>query len=158
MCEWRWFHLLNESLSCSYTRLRLSNQCQISPAKYLSNIQWQVENWFLNWEKVTSEILSDERENLSLAIPGSSPVNRMTSPFIQIRTNSVESLASQGRVVFSPVSTTTLWGPAGLVTNSIQFCWLFKSFAKVRFQQTQNQGLRPLLLTVLGPPRLARHT
>ena len=39
----------------------------------------------------------------------------------------------------------------GLVTNSILFCWLFRikdRCKKVRFQQTHNQGLRQLLLTV----------
>ena len=39
----------------------------------------------------------------------------------------------------------------GLVTNSILFCSLFKIknwCQKVRFQQTHNQGLRQLLLTV----------
>ena len=39
----------------------------------------------------------------------------------------------------------------GLVTNSILFCWLFEikdRCKKVRFQQTHNQGLRQLLLTV----------
>ena len=43
------------------------------------------------------------------------------------------------------------YGGAGLVTNSILFCWLFKirdRCKKVRFQQTHNQGLRQLLLTV----------
>ena len=40
---------------------------------------------------------------------------------------------------------------AGLVTNSILFCWLFKiknRCKKVCSQQTHNQGLRQLLLTV----------
>ena len=40
---------------------------------------------------------------------------------------------------------------AGPVTNSILFCWLFKikdRRKKVRFQQTHNQGLRQLLLTL----------
>ena len=39
----------------------------------------------------------------------------------------------------------------GLVINSILFCWLFKikdRCKKVRFQQTHNQGLCQLLLTV----------
>ena len=43
------------------------------------------------------------------------------------------------------------WFFAGLVTNSILFCWLFKikdRCKKVRFLQTHNQGLRQLLLTV----------
>ena len=43
------------------------------------------------------------------------------------------------------------WSPAGLVTNSILFCWLFKirdCCKQVRFQQTHNQGLRQLLMTV----------
>ena len=42
------------------------------------------------------------------------------------------------------------WRP-GLVTNSILVCWLFKIMdrcKKVRFLQTQNQGLRQLLLKV----------
>ena len=44
-----------------------------------------------------------------------------------------------------------VWGFAGLVTNAILFCRLFKikdQCKKVRFQQTHNQGLRHLLLTV----------
>ena len=43
-----------------------------------------------------------------------------------------------------------IW-PPGLVTNSILLCGLFKikdQCKKVRFQQTHNQGLRQLLLTV----------
>ena len=53
---------------------------------------------------------------------------------------------------------------AGLVTNSILFCWLIKikdRCKKMRFHQTHNQGLRQLLLTpdcVLGLLCLARHT
>ena len=42
------------------------------------------------------------------------------------------------------------WAP-GLVTNAILLCWLFTikdRCKKVRFQQTHNQGLRQLLLTV----------
>ena len=41
--------------------------------------------------------------------------------------------------------------PAGLVTNSILFCCLFKIKERckiVRFQQKHNQGLRQSLLTV----------
>ena len=45
-----------------------------------------------------------------------------------------------------------LAGPVtGLVTNSILFCCLFTirdQCKKVRFQQTHNQGLRQLLLTL----------
>ena len=50
---------------------------------------------------------------------------------------------------------------AGLVTNSILFCWLFKIknwCKKVRFQQTHNQGLRQLLLTVSWDLRAWRGT
>ena len=52
------------------------------------------------------------------------------------------------------------WGP-GLVTNSILFYWLFKikdRCKKVRFQQTHNQGLRQLLLTVSWDLRAYRGT
>ena len=45
----------------------------------------------------------------------------------------------------------SIWGSSGLVTNSIIFCRLFTikdRCKKVRFLQTQNQGLRQLLLTV----------
>ena len=43
------------------------------------------------------------------------------------------------------------WWKQGLGTNSISLSWLFKfkdRSEKVRFQQTHNQGLRHLFLTV----------
>ena len=53
-----------------------------------------------------------------------------------------------------PSGPTGIPGPvitSGLVTNSIRFCWLFTikdRCKKVLFQQTHNQGLHQLLLTV----------
>ena len=59
-------------------------------------------------------------------------------------------------------ATRSLPSPPGLVTNSILFCWLFKfkdsRCKKVRFQQTHNQGLRLLFLTVYWDLRSERGT
>ena len=54
-------------------------------------------------------------------------------------------------VDFHPLDRRDFLASSGLVTNSIVFCWLFKIkdwCTKVHFQQTHNQGLRQLLLTV----------